>query len=150
MQRLKLNKKDEADANIGSLEDFLSWYFKNSQPETYNYNGDLQTSRGKYRSFSDILSLCCNYFPDCTEKDLAKVLISFWEKRNIHALFCSNIGKVVFCERHNNDPNIDLPSLISPKYFNPNNPDAYAQSHNQPTKVGVDGHSFIEIYNLTI
>jgi hypothetical protein len=62
--------------------------------------------KGARRSFGDLLILARTYFPETTEEQLAKLLHEFFLKRQIRALYCHNISRIVFC-RGSHDMFID-------------------------------------------
>lgn len=137
--RMNLTVNEKLDAS--SLEAFLRDFFAKRQPATY-LDGKIDTFPAKRRSFSDILSLCKSYF-DCTEEQVAEIIISFWKDYIIGCLFCPNINKVVFYLR---DTERESNHLITPNYFKAN--PLGGEGYNRPTTVGEDGYSFTDIYNL--
>ena len=138
----KLTVKEELDKS--SLESFLKDYFNKKQPATYLGN-ELHTNSNKRRSFSDIVVLCKSYF-ECTEEEIAEILINLWEEYTIGCLFCPGISKVVF---YNRDTDEEDGWYITPKMFE-NNPvgNNIIGSYNKPTAIGEDGYTFTDIYNL--
>lgn len=139
----KLTVKKEFDKS--SLSAFITDYFKERQPATYDEYDKLQTIDGRRRSFGDIVALCNSYF-ECTEKEIAEILIKLWEDYIIGCLFCPGITKVVFYLR---DTEKENDWYITPVHFqnNPNGADRSA-GYNKPTTIGEDGYTFTDIYNL--
>ena len=88
------------------------------------------------RSFSALVEICQTYFPETTEKDVAKVVIDFIRGGTSSFLccgFCSTINKVVFCRQHSD---YNLPNISSWGNSNPK------------SKIGDDGISFNYILEL--
>ncbi len=139
---MKLTVKEDLDKS--SLESFLKSFFLKKQPATY-LNGNFDTGPSRRRSFSDIVALCNSYF-ECTEKEIAEILINLWEDYTIGCLFCTGINKVVFYLR---DTVTENSSYITPAIFK-NNPEGSTSSsgYNKPTTIGVDGYTFVDIYNI--
>lgn len=134
----------KVDLNKTSVKDFITDYFKNSQPSTYHPNGRPQCFNSHKRSFTDITRLCKSYF-ECTEQEVAEVMINLWEKNTIQVLFCPTTRKPVFFKYMNMWDDEDV---ISPKTFNPENPTNEWNTMNKPLTKGTDGYSFVDIYNL--
>lgn len=81
------------------LKSFLEDYFTREQPATYykdNPLGLVQTNEYRRRSFGDLYALVTTYFPEATEKDLAKILIEFCKKDFICGDYCTGINRAVF------------------------------------------------------
>ena len=80
------------------LYEFVKTYYEEYTPATYtkedcNLNS-LQCTKGKYRSFQDMLYLCQTYFPDTTDKQLAVVWRQLYKNKIIDVLWCYDIHKV--------------------------------------------------------
>ena len=135
----------KVELNTKSVKSFIADYFDKSQPATYHPNGRPQCFSSCKRSFTDITRLCQSYF-ECTEQDVAKVMIDLWEKNIIQCLFCPTTRKPVFFKYSLMwDGDSDT---ITNSNFNPDNPVNVMNTMNKPLTKGTDGYSFVDIYNL--
>ena len=85
-----------------NIEDFVSFLFLESFPETYYDIESKQTQclGGKNRSFTDLVCLCNTYFPSYSMKELKQIVLKSCMENIIYMpwfgfILCRDIGKVV-------------------------------------------------------
>ncbi len=82
------------------LEDLIYYYFEEDCPATYYSDTEkLQCREGCRRSFDDLLMLSKYYFPDTTDKELAKTMKKIHEEDNdlfFEWIFCEDTNRPTF------------------------------------------------------
>lgn len=131
MSKIYFKKNKEFD----DIEELLEYGYKgynSSFKPTYikTEKTTFQECHPARRSFGDLLIICRTYFPETTEKQLAKTIFKLNKKIGLRASYCSTINKVVFLKDRKNSP-ID-------RHMTPS----------QKVKKGYGTHTFNEIVNL--
>lgn len=62
----------------------------------YDLELTSQECHSARRSFEDLLSICQTYFPETSEKELAKTLLEINNNIGLYSIYCSDIEKAVF------------------------------------------------------
>lgn len=89
--------------NTSSKKQFVKSYFWHKAPATFDENGNLQCDNNRNRSILDLKMLIDGHFKRETAiDDVIVLLVGLVLKRNIKALYCPTIRKVVFCNKNKN------------------------------------------------
>lgn len=86
---------------IKNLEELIKNGYTNYSKKTFrttykNSKLTTQECHSARRSFEDLLKISRTYFPETTEKELAKLLFKLNEDINLTCSYCNTINKLVF------------------------------------------------------
>lgn len=95
------------------IEDLVEYGYK--IPNAYGFKPTFKNKecsifechQNAYRSFDGLLEICQTYFPETTDKDLAKLIFKLHKKIGLIPSYCGTIKKIVF-EKHIPSKTIDI------------------------------------------